>query len=73
MAAVAVHMPVGIGNAPVAHCDRNLVECFGQKSPEIPVVAGASHMGTRVSFYDVIEVGKFQWVAQEKDGRIITD
>jgi len=71
VAAKAVHVPVGTRNAPVAHDDGDLVQCLGQGSPEVPVVAGAAQVGTGVALDSVVEVGELEGIAQEEDGRVV--
>ncbi|OQB99613.1 MAG: hypothetical protein BWX80_03632 [Candidatus Hydrogenedentes bacterium ADurb.Bin101] len=73
VASEPVHVPVGGGDAPVAHDHGNLVQRLGQGGPEIPVVQGAAQVGARVALDGVIEVGELQRVAQEENGRIVAD
>ncbi len=44
---------------------------FWNQSPEVPVVRGVAHTGSRIALYGVVEVGKLQWVAQEEHGRVV--
>ena len=46
---------------------------FWNQSPEVPVVRGVAHTGSRIALYGVVEVGKLQWVAQEEYGRVVPD
>ena len=69
--AEAVHVPVGRRNAAVAHDDRDLVQGFWQRRPEIPVVLGAAHIGARIAFDRVVEIGELERVAQEKHRRVV--
>lgn len=71
MAAEPVHMPVRSRNAPVAHRDGHLVQRFGQQRPEVPVGVGAVHVRPRIAFDDMVQVRKFQRIAQEKDRRVV--
>ena len=73
VAAKTVHMAVGIRNTAVAHDDGHLVQCFRKRSPEIPVVFGTSHVGARVTFDGMVEVGEFKRVTQEEDRGIVAD
>ena len=73
MAGETVHVAVGCRNAAVAHDDGDLVQGFGQRGPEIPVVLGAAHVGARVALDRVVEVGELQRVAQEEHRRIVAD
>ncbi len=66
MAAKTVHMPIGRGNAPVAHDNGNLMQSFGQRSPEIPVVFCTAQVGAGIAFDRMIEIRKFQRITQEK-------
>ena len=72
MTAETVHVAIGIRNATGAHGDGHLMERFGQKGPEIPVVVRAAHIGARVALDGVIQVRKFQRVTQEEYGGIIS-
>ena len=69
----AVHMAVAGWDAAVAHDDGNLVQGFGQQRPEVPVVRGRTHIGTRVTFDGFVQVGEFTRVAQEEHGRVVAD
>ena len=69
----AVHMAVAGGDAAVAHHDGNLVQCFGQQRPEVPVVCGRAHIGARVAFDGFVQVGELTRVAQEEHGRVVAD
>ena len=66
-------MAVAGGDAAVAHNDGNLVQRFGQQRPEVPVVFCGAHIGARVAFDGLVQVGEFARVAHEEDGRVITD
>jgi len=68
-----VHMTIGSGDAPVTHNYGNLVQCFRQRCPEVPVVAGAAHVGAGVTLDSVVEVREFEWIAQEEDRRVVAD
>src|SRR5690554_3279877 len=71
--AEAVHVTVAVRNAAVAHHYGDLVQCFRQTGPEIPVVVGAAHVGARVAFDSVVQVGKLQRVAEEEHRRVVAD
>ena len=71
VAAEAVHMPVGGRDAPVAHHDRDLVQCLRQRRPEVPVVESAPEIGARVALDRVVEVGELEGIAQEEDRRVV--
>jgi len=71
VAAEAVHMSVGIRNAPVAHDDGDLVERLGQGCKEIPLVLMAPHVSAGVPFDGVVEVGELERVAHEEHGRVV--
>ena len=51
--------------------DRHLMQRFGQERPEVPVVVGAAHVGARIAFDGVVQVGEFQRIAQEEDRRVV--
>lgn len=42
MAAKSVHVAIAGRNAAVAHDDGDLMQCFGQQGPEIPVIGGTA-------------------------------
>ncbi len=71
VAAEAVHVAVGGGNAAVAHDDGDLVQRLGQRAPEVPVVQGAAHVGARVALHGMVQVGELQRVAQEENRRVV--
>ena len=72
VASEAVHMTVGIGNAPIAHNDSDLVQGLRQRGPEVPVVAGAAHVGIGVALDGMVEVWELERVAKEKYRRVVT-
>ena len=59
MAAEAVHVAIRGRNTAIAHDHGDLMQGFGQERPEIPVVLGAVHVGARIAFDHMVEVGKF--------------
>ncbi|MNP59319.1 hypothetical protein D3C76_1543060 [compost metagenome] len=63
MAAKAMHVPITIRHAAVAHDDGDLVQGLWQVGPEVPVVLRAAHTGARVALHGVVEVRKIQRVA----------
>ena len=69
----AVHMAVAGWDTAVAHDDGNLVQGFGQQRPEVPVVRSGAHIGARVAFDRLVQVGEFTRVAQEEHGRVVAD
>ncbi len=69
--AKAVHVAVAGGDAALAHGDGHLVQRFGQRSPEIPVVLRAAHVGARIALDGVVEIGEFERIAQEEDGGVV--
>nr|GEU28579.1 hypothetical protein [Tanacetum cinerariifolium] len=71
MAAEAVHVAVALGYAAVAHDDGDLVQRFGQQSPEVPVVFGRTQVGFRIAFDHVVEVGELERIAEEEHGRVV--
>lgn len=72
MAAVSVHVPIGIGDTSVAHRDGYLMQRFGQEGPEVPIVLRAAHVGTWIAFYGMIQVGEFERIAKEEHGRVVS-
>ena len=73
VAAEAVHVAVGRRDAPVAHDDGDLVQRFGQRGPEVPVVLGAAQVGARIALDRVVEVGELERIAQEEHRRVVAD
>ena len=73
VAAEAVHVAVGRRDAAVAHDDGDLVQRFGQRGPEVPVVLRAAQVGARVALDGVVEVGELERVAQEEYRRVVAD
>ena len=73
VAGEAVHVAVGGRNAAVAHDDGDLVQRFGQRGPEVPVVLRAAQVGARVALDRVVEVGELERIAQEEHRRVVAD
>ena len=71
MAAETVHVPVRGRDAAIAHDHGDLVQCFGQQGPEVPVVRGAVHIGARVALDHMVQVRELERVTQEKDRRVV--
>ena len=71
VAAEAMHVAVGIGNATVAHGDGDLVQRLRQRSPEVPVVLGAAQVGSGIAFDRMVEVGKFEGSRRKKTGVLL--
>src|SRR5580658_1564769 len=71
VAAEAMHVPKAARDAAVAHYDGDLMQGLGQQSPEVPIVVGAAHTGSRVAFDGMIEVGKAQRIAKKEHRRIV--
>ena len=44
---------------------------FWQQRPEIPVVSGRAQVGARVALHGFVQIGEFQWVAEEEHGRVV--
>ena len=66
-------MPVACRNATIAHENGDLVQCFGQRRPEVPVVLCTAQIAAGVTFDRVVEVGEFERVAQKKYRRVVAD
>ena len=49
------------------------MESFRKKSPEVPVVSSASHTGTRVSFYCMVEVRELHRISEKEYRSVIAD
>ncbi|OPZ22829.1 MAG: hypothetical protein BWZ10_00217 [candidate division BRC1 bacterium ADurb.BinA364] len=73
MAAVAVHVAVGQRNAALAHGDGDLVQRFGQRGPEVPVVARAAQIGLWIALHGVVQIGELERIAQEKHRGVVAD
>ncbi|MPM66119.1 hypothetical protein SDC9_113026 [bioreactor metagenome] len=73
MASETVHVAIRTGDTSVAHCDGNLMQCFGKTAPEIPVVVRAAQVSVRITFYSMVQIGKFQRVAEKEDRSVISD
>src|SRR5690606_8669962 len=72
MTAKPMHMPVAFRNAPVAHHNGNLMQCFRKQCPEIPVVVSTTHVGFRIALNSVVQVGELHGVAEEEYGCIVS-
>ena len=66
MATETVHETVGRGDAPIAHDDGDLMQGLGQGAPEVPVVVGTAHVGAGITFDRVVQIRKFEGVAEEE-------
>ena len=73
MTAETVHVAKAFWNATIGHHDRHLVQCLGQKGPEIPVAVGAAQAATWVPLYCVVEVREAQRIAKEEHRRVVPD
>ena len=71
VAAKPVHVTKAARDAALAHDDGDLMQRLGQQRPEIPVVVGAAHAGTRVALDRMVEIGKAQRIAKEEDRRVV--
>ena len=72
MTTETMHMAIGIRNTTGTHRDGHLMQSFGQQGPEIPVIVRTAHIGARVTFYGMVQIGKFQRIAQEEYRSIIS-
>src|SRR5258708_26850929 len=71
VAAEAMHVAIGTRNAALTHDDGDLMQGLGQQRPEVPVVVGAAHTGTRIALDRVVEVRKAQRVTEKEHRRIV--
>ena len=74
--AVAVHVPVAVGDTTVTHEDEDLVHglgVLGEVVPEHGRVIGAAQVGGGMPLLGVDEVRELGWVAQEKYGCVVGD
>src|ERR1700739_601031 len=68
VASEAMHMPEGLRNSALGHDDGDMMERFGKKSPEVPVILSAAKTGAGIALDRVIEIREAQRIAKEKDG-----
>ena len=73
MRAEAVHVAKARGYAAIAEQNRELMSGLGTQREEVPDVFGFLNIGVGVALLRVDEVGKFQWIADEEDRRIVAD
>ena len=73
MASEALRMPGGLWNAAVGSDNCDLMECFGKKRPEVPVILSAPKTAARVALDGMVQVREAQRIAEEKDWSIISD
>ena len=73
MAAVAVEVPVGGGDAAVGEEDGDLVEGLGALRPEVPLHVHVAEVGPGVPLLGVDEHLELVWIADEEDGRVVSD
>ena len=66
-----MHVAIAARDAAVAHHHGDLVQSLGQQCPEVPVVLRAAHVGARVAFDRVVEVGELERITQEEDWRVV--
>ena len=71
--AVAVHVPVGLRPASIAHQPRHLMQSLGQQRKPIPHRGGIVEVGLGVAFLLADEVGKLVGVAHPENGRVVAD
>ena len=71
VAAVAVHMAVRGGRAPVGEQDRDLVDGFRREGKEVPEHVGIRAIRGRMPFLRVDKIGELQGIADKEDGRVI--
>src|ERR1700735_3521776 len=67
-----MHVAKAARDAALTHHDGDLVEGLRQQGPEVPIVIGAAHAGTRITLDRVIETWKTQRVAKKEYRRIVT-
>src|SRR6202012_4120412 len=68
--AESVHVPVRRRDAAVAHGDGDLMQGLGQQTPPVPLVVRAVHVGPRITFDNVVEVGELQRIPVKEDRRV---
>jgi len=72
MAAEPVHVPETFGNAAIRHHHRDLMQGFGQKRPEVPVVCRGTHVGPWIAFDGLVEIREFLGIPQEEHRGVVT-
>src|ERR1043166_9199644 len=73
MAAEAMHVPIAVRRAAVAHEDEHLVQAFRVERPEVPHHGRALAVGTRVALLSVDEITKFFGVLDKKHRGVVPD
>src|SRR5437870_634949 len=73
MAAVAVHVPIAVRRAAVAHEDQHLVQALRVARPEIPHHGRALAIGARITLLGVDKIAKFLGVLDKKNRRVVAD
>jgi hypothetical protein len=73
VAAEAVEVAIGRGDAAVGEEDRDLVERFGAERPEVPLHVHVAEVGLRVALLGVDEHLELVGIADEEDGRVVAD
>ena len=73
MASVPVHVHRRDRQASIRHQDGDLVQTFRGQRPEIPHRRGRAHVGARVAFLRMDEVGKLIGVADEEHRGVVAD
>ena len=68
-----MHVAIRGRKAAFAHHNGDLVQRFGQRSPEVPIILSAAHIGPRIALDRMVQIRKLQRIAQEKHRRVIAD
>ena len=73
MAAIAVHVPIAVWRAAVAHEDEHLVQAFRVERPEVPHHGRALAVGPRVALLGVDKIAKLFGILDEKHRGVVAD
>ena len=69
--AEAVHLTIACRDPAVTHYHGQLMQGLRQGRPEVPHAVGVTQIGARIAMDDMVEVRKFERVAEEEDGRVV--
>ena len=73
VAAVAIHVPPALGDAPIAHQPGHLMRGLRRETPEVPLHVVVPQVGCGHALLRPDEVLELQRVAHEEDRRVVAD
>ena len=73
VATKTMHVTITHRNTTIRHHNGDLVQCFWQQSPEIPVIGRITQVGAWVTLYRFIQVRELTWVAEKEHWCVVTD